>query len=205
MSKRMTDTDATMGAARRAMLWIVFLLAAAAAAAIMVMTIVKVIVAAMQGQPPLDLIALQQIAPGAGSTSSYTSVTMVFGDVSALVVWLACLAVIFQALTQAALAGLIALLAWRLMHGRPFRDSLYRYTVIGGVALLIGGVSSQLLVLLTNGIAVAQAYDDGAAPGAWPLAGRFDLSFVGIGLLLLLIGAAFRVGAALQRDTDGLV
>jgi len=205
MSTRTSDTDVTIRATRRATLWIVFLLAGAAAVGIIVITIIRVVVAAMQRQPPLDLIGLQQIAPGAGSTSSYTSVTMVFGDVSALVVWLACLAVVFQALTQAALSGLIALLAWRLVHGRPFRDSLYRYTVIGGLVLLIGGVFTQLLVLLTNGIAVAQAYDDGAAPGAWPLAGRFDLSFVGIGVLLLLIGAAFRVGAALQRDTDGLV
>ncbi|MGN6127499.1 MAG: hypothetical protein ACTHON_13100, partial [Humibacter sp.] len=75
-----------------------------------------------------------------------------------------------------------------------------------GIVILSGGVIAQAFVLLTNGVAVVQAYDYGTnSRGAWPLAGRFDLSFIGIGILLILIGMAFRVGAALQRDTEGLV
>ncbi|MGN6197977.1 hypothetical protein [Humibacter sp.] len=189
----------------RVMLWGVFVVAVAAGVAILVSTLARVIIAAAHGQPPLDLIGLQQITPPSVSTSSYTSITLVFGHVSALVVWLACLAVITQALTQVVLAALIALLAWRLVHDRPFRESLPRLTMIGGVVLVISGAVSGALVLLTNGVAVIQASDNGTTPGAWPLAGRFDLSFIGIGVLLILIGAAFRVGATLQRDTEGLV
>lgn len=191
--------------ARRVVLWAVFVVAAAACVAILVSTIARVVAAALHGQPPLDLIGLQQITPPSGTSSSYTSIALVFGHVSALVVWLASLAVIAQALTQVVLAALVALLAWRLVHDRPFRDSLPRLTMTGGLVLVIGGSISQVLVLLTNGIAVVQASNYGTAPGAWPLAGRFDLSFISIGVLLLLIGAAFRVGASLQRDTEGLV
>lgn len=189
----------------RVMLWGVFVVAVAAGVTILGSTLARVIIAAAHGRPPLDLIGLQQITPPSVSTSSYTSIALVFGHVSALVVWLACLAVITQALTQVVLAALIALLAWRLVHDRPFRESLPRLTMFGGVVLVIGGAASQAFVLLTNGVAVIQASDNGTTPGAWPLAGRFDLSFIGIGVLLILIGAAFRVGATLQRDAEGLV
>ena len=45
----------------------------------------------------------------------------------------------------------------------------------------------------------------GSRRGLWPLAGRFDLTFLGVGLVLLLVGLAFEYGERLQRDTEGLV
>lgn len=205
MSTTTADTRETMTSGQRWALWIVFVVAAGAGTAILILTTVRVIIAAAHGQPPVTLIGLQQIAPPSGSTSSFTSITIVFGHVSALVVWLASSAVIIQALTQTVLAALIALLAWRLLHNQPFRRSLYTYTTVGGLILITGGLLSQILFLITNGVAVLQAYNDSTQPGAWPLTGRFDPSFIGIGILLLLIGAAFKIGAALQRDTEGLV
>jgi hypothetical protein len=41
--------------------------------------------------------------------------------------------------------------------------------------------------------------------GFWPVAGRFDPSFLGPAFALLLVGLAFEFGERLQRETEGLV
>jgi hypothetical protein len=197
----MTAAKSSLGPAA---LWATVVLGSAGAVAIVAICVTQTVVAVSHGQAPTALVAAQQITPGTMVTSGYDTATLVFSHLSTAVIWLTCAAVIAQALTQAALAALIALLAWRLLHGRPFRPSLVRYTATGGVVLLTGGVLAQGLGLLANGVAFTQI-NELPPTGAWPFFGKFDLSFIGIGVLLIRIAAAFRIGERMQHDTEGVV
>lgn len=205
MSTKNTAVEApAMDGFARVVLWVTFAFAIAAMAAILVLSSIPVIGTLLTGTPPLQLITGFFLQPGSFGTQGYDSAVLVMGNMSSLVVTLASAASLAQILTQAALAALVALLAWRLLHSSPFRRSLSTVTVAGGIVLLTGGMVAQALGVITNGVAVAEA-NRGIFPGVWPLAGKFDPTFIGIGAVLILAGIAFRYGTRLQRDTDGLV
>jgi hypothetical protein len=107
-------------------------------------------------------------------------------------------------LVQAALFGIVALLAWRLLRGRAFRRSLANAISFAGSVVIVG----ELVTVEASGIAsgmAASALNHAAGVQFWPLEFTLDFSNVGIGFLLLIIGLAFEYGARLQKDTEGLV
>jgi hypothetical protein len=107
-------------------------------------------------------------------------------------------------LVQAALFGIVALLAWRLLRGRAFRRSLANAISFAGSVVIVG----ELVTVEASGIAAgltASALNHAAGVQFWPLEFTLDFSNVGIGFLLLVIGLAFEYGARLQKETEGLV
>jgi hypothetical protein len=111
---------------------------------------------------------------------------------------------ISSTLVQASLFGIVALLAWRLLRGRPFRRSLANAISFAGSVVIVG----ELVAVEASGIAsglAANALDHAAGVQFWPLEFTLDFSNVGIGFLLLVIGLAFEYGARLQKETEGLV
>ncbi|MGA7206472.1 MAG: hypothetical protein WBX27_17805 [Specibacter sp.] len=193
---------------RRALLWAVFVLAAVATAAIAVLGSIPVIQTLTGGGLPLELVVAQVIQPGGNSgmiaTQSYDSASIVLANFSQKVMALATAAALAQILTQAALAALAALVVWRLLHPRPFRRSLSAVTTLGGAVVLLGGVLAQGLGAFTHGVAVAEL-NGSPVRGFWPFAGSFDPSFLAVGVVLILVGLAFRHGEHLQHDTEGLI
>jgi hypothetical protein len=205
MTSRITpDTERTRALAIRITLWATCIIALAAGVAILAVDGSRTAVDIAHGQAPISLLVSQQIAPSGPIVTSGYDIGLVLMHASAGAVWLAAIAAVLQALTQVLLCALIALLAWRLLRGAPFRPTLSRLTVFGGAALLLGGILTQLFVLLANGVSLAEI-NELSVPGSWSLAGRFDLTFIGIGAVLILTGVTFRIGERMQRDTEGLV
>jgi hypothetical protein len=192
----------------RALLWVVFAIAAVSAVAIALLGSIPVIQTLTGGGPPLELVMAQFIQPGGHSgligTQSYDSASIVFANLSQNVLALATAASLAQILTQAALAALAALVAWRLLHPRPFRRSLSTLTTIGGAVVLLGGILAQGLGAFTHALAVTEL-NGSPVRGFWPFAGTFDPSFMAVGVVLVLVGLAFRHGEHLQHDTEGLI
>lgn len=114
---------------------------------------------------------------------------------------------LIETLVTVALAALIAFACLRLTQGRPFARELPRLLVIAAMVVLVGGLSSQVL-LQTGGIAATGELirADAAPPGIVPASG-LALDFwplwaaVGLGALAVV----FRYGNALERETAGLV
>lgn len=132
---------------------------------------------------------------------SYESVvvTGLPASVSAYVI----LAAVATMLTEIALCLCVALLAWRMLHHRPFRQSLTRTVGVSGLILAVGGFISQgASALAGRGTAQLLNQNDSSF---WPVAGRFDPTWIVFGIVLLLVALAFEYGERLQNDADGLV
>jgi hypothetical protein len=106
-------------------------------------------------------------------------------------------------LTEVALCLTIALLAWRMLHHRPFRRSLTRTVGVAGAILALGGLLSQGATALA-GRATATLLNENDH-SFWPVAGRFDPTWIVFGVVLLLVALAFEYGERLQSDSEGLV
>lgn len=129
--------------------------------------------------------------------------TLVFGTTDVVVV-LTTVGGAAAMLTQAALCAAVAVLAWRVPRRNPFRRSVSLAVTCAGAILLVGGMISQAANSIATGLAASELNVSGSR-GFWPLAGRFDPTFLVIGVVLLLVGLAFEYGERLVRDTDGLV
>jgi hypothetical protein len=168
----------------RGLLWVFLAGAAVVAAIVLVVGTIAVIRTLVSGQVPLNLVAEHPLSPGtdAGTakivSGSYESASLVISHLSSGAVALATISSIANTLTQAAVALLVAILAWRLLHRRLFRRSLSFATTFGGGILLVGGMIAQGAGSLVTGIAAAEL-NGTARHGPWPLAGRFDLTFPG--------------------------
>ncbi|HEX4444447.1 MAG TPA: hypothetical protein VHZ81_12805 [Galbitalea sp.] len=126
-------------------------------------------------------------------------VTGLPGSVTAYVL----IASIATMLTKVALCLTIALLAWRMLHQRPFRRSLTKSVGIAGTILAVGGLLSQGATALA-GRATATLLNQNDH-SFWPVAGRFDPTWIVFGVVLLLVALAFEYGERLQNDSEGLV
>ena len=194
----------------RGMLWAFLAGAVVIAVAILILGTQVTIHTLSSGRVPLNLVALHPLAPAtdAGTarivSGAYETASVTVSQLSPGTVALAITSSIANMLTQAAIALLVALLAWRVLRGRMFRRSLSYAAIIAGGILLVGGMLAQGAGSLATGIAASEL-NGGSGRGLWPLAGRFDLTFLGVGVVLLLVGLAFEYGERLQRDTEGLV
>jgi hypothetical protein len=114
----------------------------------------------------------------------------------------------------------VAILCRRVVAGDPFGRVMPDVITVAGVSILVGGFVWQALSQLGSLLASQQAFHvtsghwtnsvAGITPesAAWPKTDySFALSFwpIGIALALFAIAIVFRYGAALQRETEGLV
>lgn len=194
----------------RALLWVFFAGSVVAAAASLVVGSIAATSTLVSGQVPLSLVAEHALPPGTAAgtakivSGSYETASLVVSHLSGGAVALATTSSIANTLTQVTFALLVAILAWRLLHGQPFRRSLSLTVTLGGGILLLGGMLAQGAGGLATGIAALEL-NGAARHGLWPLAGRFDPTVLGVGVALMLIGLAFEYGERMQRDTEGLV
>lgn len=135
---------------------------------------------------------------------SWDSAMIVLTGVSgAPAVW-SLIALVAGVLTPTLFCALVVLLCWRLILRGIFRRSLSVGVAVLGSVVAVGAVLSQGASSLASGTAAA-LLNGPEAHGYWPIAGRFDATWLIVGFVLALVGLAFEYGERLQRDTDGLV
>lgn len=135
---------------------------------------------------------------------SWDSATIVLTGVSgAPAVW-SLIALVAGVLTPTLFCAFVVLLCWRLVRRGMFRRSRSVGVAVLGSVVAVGAVLSQGASSLASGTAAALLNGPGAH-GYWPIAGRFDATWLIVGFVLALVGLAFEYGERLQRDTDGLV
>ncbi|HEV7742702.1 MAG TPA: hypothetical protein VGO65_09810 [Pseudolysinimonas sp.] len=125
--------------------------------------------------------------------------TIVTG-LSASTIVLGSIAVVVGMLTQVALAVLAVRMLGRLQQGRPFDRAAWREVALSSGIVLGLGIASQLLAWWVR---VAVVTESGGM--MFSTAFVFEPLTVTIGLTLAIVAMAFRSGARLQRDTEGLV
>lgn len=203
----------------RGVVWVVFGASIIAGVAILVLGLLSLIDSLTRGRIVLTLTVDGALpaAAAAGSAriveGAYESATVVLENLSAGTAAVATVAAVIGVLTQAAVAGAIALLAWRLLRAGMFSRSLSLGVAAAGAVLLIGGILAVGLYGFASWMAVEELNDPGAGlDGFWPIMAAVDLSPLGLGFMLLLVGLAFEAGeklqrdnSRLQRDTEGLV
>lgn len=105
-------------------------------------------------------------------------------------------------LTTAVVAIAIAMVLRRLAQRAPFHRSLFRATLVSGLAILFGGMIGGALHGFATMTAAAQVGPELEAP---VLVGfDIDLGFL-IGFVVIAVAFVFRAGTRLQRETEGLV
>ncbi len=124
-------------------------------------------------------------------------------------------------LVPAAIAVLLAITCRRLLVGRPFAPLMSRLAVITGVLVAVGGSAAQVLGDVAGGLASSELlrWASGMYPSdipgienvpeAWWPSPAFEVMLpfwpIAAGLAFAALGAVFRYGSHLQRDTEGLV
>ena len=203
----------------RVMVWPIFGASVLAGVAIVVVGTLSVIDSLVSGRIALLLSAAGQLPAEADAgparivEGGYESATVVLENLSGGAVAVAVAAAVIGMLTQAAVAGAIALLAWRLLRPGTFSRSLSLGVAFVGGELLIGGILAVGLGGFASVMAAEELNADGAGlDGFWPVAASLDLGPLVLGFVLMLVGLAFEAGEKLQedntrlrRDTDGLV
>lgn len=199
-------------AVKRVALWIVFVAALAAGVAAVAFGIAGMVQSLSTGLSTVVLL------PSRGAqifnvNDKYGTVHIVNGQFSyssvvvrglpgSIVAYIV-VAAVATILTEFALCAVIATLAWRMLNHRPFRRSMTLSVGAAGVILIVGGLLSQAATSLA-GSATASVLNRNDHT-FWPVAGRFDPTWIVFGVVLLLVALAFEYGERLQSDSDGLV
>lgn len=116
--------------------------------------------------------------------------------------------------TALSIGTAVAWLAIALLRGRPFVRSLPHVVGVAAIAVLVGGLGSQVFASAARASVVAflgereiTAGDAGDGPyeglTGWFL--TLDLAPVGWAFGLALVAAAFQLGVRMQKDTEALV
>jgi hypothetical protein len=196
-------------ATARVILWAFFVIALIAGVGSLIGGGISIVQHLASGETHLTLVADKPL-PAAQTHAGalflqgfYASATVKVQGLSGSVVALETAAEIATVLVEVSLSALVALLAWRLLRGGLFRQSISRAVSAAGLILAIGGVISQAGVALAAGAAASEL--NGGGNGFWPLAGRFDPNLTVFGIVLLLVGLTFEYGTRLQKDVEGLV
>lgn len=203
----------------RAIVWLIFAASALGGIAILVFGTLSTIGALVSGRLAMTLTVAGHLPDEADAGTarivlgSYESATLVLENLSGGTVAVATIAAVVGMLTQAAVAGAIALLAWRLVRPGTFTRSLSLGVALAGGVILIGGIISVGLGAFASWMAAGELNAPGSGlEGFWPIMASVDPGSLGIGFVLLLVGLAFETGEKLQEDnarlnheTEGLV
>lgn len=193
----------------RISLWLFLIVAGVVGVITLVEGTLSLIASLTSGHIDLTLVADKHIPHGTDPGSahivsgSFASADLVLSNVSTHAMVFFIVATVAGTLTPVALCACIVLLAWRILRQRMFRRSFATTISTMGVIVTIGGLISQLALAIAAGTVATDL--DGGVDGYWPIAGHFDPTFFAVGIVILLVGAAFEYGGRLQTETDGLV
>ena len=116
------------------------------------------------------------------------------------------------AATSLAAVGIALALAWlcvRVIRYRPFGRSVTLALFTTAVLVMVGGVLTDVLGAMGRAELVSalgtSVLSGDHGEGLLTMAMNVSLAPIGIGLAIGVLGAAFEVGARLQRDTEGLI
>ncbi|MDW4573652.1 hypothetical protein R8Z57_12800 [Microbacterium sp. M3] len=157
----------------------------------------------------LSLLAEEslEVVPGAGVTSaSIDSVRLTTDALAPGTRALFAVAAVLLGVTALAVGVALAWLLVATASGRPFRPALYRFSLVAGLALVLG----PLLATALSGLASMQAaFDLDDAVGGILLPGfgvtSWGLTIPIVGLAVIALAYLLRRMEGLQRDTEGLV
>lgn len=129
---------------------------------------------------------------------------------------------LLQGATSIVIGVVVMLLCTSVLRSTPFRPALIRGINVSAISVIVGGILWQVCGAVGGMLASGQVlkYSSGEytqkdtqldpakiyglpdwGGGSWTV----DLWPIGIGIALLVLSAAFRYGAKLQKDTEGLV
>ncbi|WP_404430608.1 hypothetical protein LG299_12240 [Microbacterium lacus] len=144
----------------------------------------------------------------------YTAAFIEVSGLPAGSLWLLYLEQVLPSFTTVAIAVAVAWIALALLTGRPFTKSLPAAISIAGLAVMVGGLGTQIAAAFARASVVeflgardVTAGSDGSGPhdGFALLSLSLDLAPVGWAFGLLMVAAAFQIGTRLQHETDLLV
>lgn len=150
---------------------------------------------------------------GGGFTTADVSVTG--ASTGARVLWALGQGIGF--LVPATVAALIAITCFQLLRGIPFARIVVRAALVTAVVVLVGGLAADVLAQLGGSIVSHELLSVTAATGIGPdddilsllptpmMSVTIPLWPIGAGLGFAALAAVLKYGAALQRDTEGLV
>lgn len=147
------------------------------------------------------------VRPGEGVVSAAVNTVAVTADsLSTPTRALFAVSAALLALTALAVAAAVTGLLFAAASGRPFRPRLYRFSLIAGLLLVVGPLTSTAAAGLASMMAADELND---AVGGILVPG-FEVSSWGmtipiIGLAVIALGYLFRRMEGMQRDTEGLV
>jgi hypothetical protein len=199
-------------ATKRAFLWLFLLAALAGAVAAVAFGIAGVVQTISTGLSHIAIVTpkggqlFYSNNTGSGVhivSGKFTYSTVVVTGLPASVEAYVIVAAVATMLTEIALCGTIAMLAWRMLNHRPFRRTLTKSVGFAGIILIVGGLLAQGATALA-GRATATILNQHDHT-LWPVAGRFDPTWIVFGVVLLIVAIAFEYGERLQGESDGLV
>lgn len=156
-------------------------------------------------QPPCD-------APPEGTAAvvtcaSATSVSASIAYLSAGVRAVIAAGAILALLASATPALLITIVCRQTLRGVPFNQSVSRAFLIAALVLLVAGTGAELASGIGASLAAAEALPRSGAE--LTSNGVFSVTLplwpIGAAIALAALGAVFRHGGVLQRETEGLV
>lgn len=145
-------------------------------------------------------------APGVVA-ASYDAATIAVSGASAAARSLLLLEAALPALATVGVCALAWWLGVSLIRSRPFRASMSPVVLIAACLVIAGGLFGQIAgafgrALVADGLVTATPALADVLP-AFRL--DLDLAPLGWGFALALVAMSFRLGARMQRDTEGLV
>lgn len=145
----------------------------------------------------------------------YESVWLEVADVPGSARWMLALAAALPSLASTAIGVVIVWLSIALLRARPFARRLPLGIGIAAIAVMVGGMGSQVAAAASRGLIVEYLdpmsitaggnAEDGSYEVLMGFMLNLDPASIGWAFALALAAAAFQIGTRLQRDTEGLV
>ena len=109
----------------------------------------------------------------------------------------------------AAPAVLLLVVCAQALRGVPFSRTVGRWLIITAVVVLVAGLGAELVTSAGRALAAAEVLPPPESGAAVTTTGIYRLTVplwpIGAACALAALGAVFRRGAVLQRETEGLV
>lgn len=155
----------------------------------------------------LALLDAPMPTPVGAESARYETAAVTLADAPALVRWMLFLE---GSLPAVATIGTCVIAAWlgvALIRERPFARRADAAIVTVACVVMAGGIGGQLAGAIGRAETTALLERaDAANEGVFSLfLLNLDLTPIGWGFILALVGAVFGIGRRLQRDTEGLV